>query len=116
MKGIALENCTLGTVSSREDGSVAFRVITAELRPSERGVCMEFHGKACAVTILPHEGAPEEVVRVVTERSVKTPGQRLRAVLFVFWQQRGAAGGTFEEFYAKRMEELINSVKEQLDP
>ena len=115
MKGIALDNCTLGTVSSREDGSVAFRVITAELRPSARGDCMEFHGQACAVTFMPHEGAPEEIVRVTTERQVKTPGKRLRAVLFVFWQQQNP-GGTFEDFYAKRMEELINSVKEQLQP
>jgi hypothetical protein len=124
MKGIALDNCEVGTVSSMKDGSVKFTVYSAELRPSERGVVMEFHGKACAVVIKPHDTAPEEIVKVDTERTVKTPSSRLRAVLFVFWQQqnptdewgRRAAHGTFEEFYAKRIEELINGVKEQLNP
>lgn len=113
MTGIALENCTVGTVSSREDGSVAFRVITAELRPSERGVVMDYHGKACAVTILPHEGPPPEMVRVRTEQQHKTPGQRLRAVLYVLYEHQ-KPGGDFETWYGRHMEALINTVKTQL--
>lgn len=113
MNAIELVNAEIGTVSSRQDGSVAFRVITAELRPSEAGLLCQFHGKAARVLIAPHEGTPEEVVHVTTERDAKTPGQRLRNCLFVYWQQEGA-GGNFEHFYAEHMEKLIRFVKDKL--
>lgn len=116
MNGIELVHATIGTVSSREDGSVAFRVITAELRPSEAGLVLQYHGKACAVTIKPHEGTPDKVVTVATERGEKTPGQRLHAVLFVLFKQTAEAGEDFESFYKKRMEEIITGVKSHLAP
>lgn len=115
MTAIELVNAEIGTVSSRADGSVAFRVITAELRPSEAGAVLAYHGKACSVLVRPHEGAPEELVRVSTEREQKTPGSRLRAVLFIHWKQLGEAG-RFEEFYAAELEKYINHVKGKLDP
>lgn len=114
MKGIALENSEVGTVSSMKDGSVKFTVYTAELRPSERGVVMEYHGKACAVTIMPHEGTPEETVSVSTERESKTPGQRLRAVLYVAFQHQHKSGETFDQYYSRHIEDYINEVKSTL--
>lgn len=113
MKGISLENAEIGTVSSRVDGSVAFRVITGELRPSEAGAVLAFHGKACKVTVMPHEGAPEEVVTVDSEIARKTPGQRLRAVIFLAWKNKGESG-RFEDYYAVKMEAFIERVKREL--
>lgn len=113
MDAIELIDATIGTVSSREDGSVAFRVITAELRPSEKGLVMDYHGRACAVTIKPHQGEPDKTVKVATERTTKTPSQRLYNTLFVLWKQEGGKG-IFDEFYNRSMEAFINSVKEQL--
>ena len=43
----------------------------------------------------------------------KTPGQRLRAVLYVLWENIGSQG-TFQDFYVGRMEEFINQVKKKL--
>ena len=43
----------------------------------------------------------------------KSMGQRLRACLYVLWEQKGKVG-TFEEYYRARMENIINSVKEKL--
>lgn len=116
MRAIEIQHCQAGSVTSRQDASVKISFVTPELRPSEAGALLLMHGKNCCVSIVPEDVVPSELIRVDTERAVKTPGQRLRAVLFVFWQQRGAGLGTFEEFYTKRMEELINAVKEQLDP
>lgn len=110
LAAIQLVNAEVGTVSSRVDGSVKFTVVTAELRPSEKGLCMEYHGKACKVTIEPHEGEAPETVRVDTELHSKTPGQRLRAVLFVaFTQQKPQM--TFEDFYNRRLDTIINEIK-----
>ncbi len=110
MNAIQLDNATIGTVSSREDGSVAFRVITAELRPSEKGLVMDYHGRACKVLIAPHEGAPDEIVTVTTEKGDKTPSQRLRGIIFVHFQQCGSEGD-FESFYRTRMTAICDGYK-----
>jgi len=114
MKGIELVNAEIGTVSSRQDGSVAFRVITGELRPSEAGLVLQYHGKACKVTILPHEGAPEETVTVDTERRIKSKGERLRGVHWLVWQRQGCKGD-FEAWYNACFESIMSGLKEQLD-
>lgn len=115
MDAIKLENCVIGTVSSKEDGSVAFRVNTAELRGSERGVIMEFHGKACVVAIFPHEGE-FNTVEVKTERGDKTPSQRWRGVLFVAWKQGvdKRDNESFDAFYCRQYEKLLDFWKAKL--
>lgn len=47
--------------------------------------------------------------------SSKTPSQRLRAVLYVLWEQRGSQD-TFEQFYHSSMERIVDSVKAKLEP
>ena len=113
MTGIQLDNAEIGTVSSRQDGSVAFRVITAELRPSEAGTVLQFHGKACKVIIMPHEGAPDALVSVTTERVSKSPCQRLHSVLFLCWKKRGE--GDFDTYYRNTMERILDHLKKELD-
>jgi len=115
MKAIDLLNAEIGTVSSCKDGSVAFRVISPELRPSEAGAIMAYHGKACRVLIAPHEGAPEETVLVNAMREHKTAGQRLRAVMFLIWRA-GGEGEPFQSFYDRRMDKLIDAAKVELEP
>lgn len=56
---------------------------------------------------------PDEVPAEDAETSAKTPSQRLHAVLYVFWEQRGKKG-SFTNFYAAQMDKLIGHVKEQL--
>lgn len=115
MTAIELLHAEIGTVSSRQDGSVAFRVLTPELRPSEAGAIMSYHGKACSVFIKPTETPADEIVRVDTERDDKTPSERLRAVIFVSWTQNGKPGD-FAAYYAVKMERLIDHIKSKLEP
>lgn len=110
VKAIDILHATVGTVSSREDGSVAFRVITPELRPSEKGEIMSFHGRAVRVLIAPCEGEPLETVVVDTERDIKTPSQRLRGIIVAHWIQEGRPGDC-ETFYRQRMEAICEGYK-----
>jgi plasmid replication initiation protein len=55
-----------------------------------------------------------EVKEAPTIKGEKTPGQRLRAVLFVYYEQHKPAQD-FETFYKSHMEKLIHSVKEKLN-
>lgn len=113
LRAIEIKHCQAGSVTSRSDGSVKLSFVTPELRPSESGALILLHGKNVCLSIVPEDAPPAELVRVDTERQGKTPGQRLRAVLFVLWQTQGQRG-PFETFYDVQMENYINAVKEQL--
>lgn len=116
MQAIIIDHAEIGTVSSRADGSIAFRVITPELRPSEAGAVCGWHGKACRVTITPDEDAvPDDAIEVRTERDMKTPGQRLRAVLYVLWKEEERKE-PFEDYYKRSIEFAIDHFKKRLPP
>lgn len=114
MSEIALDilHCEIGTVSSRADHSATVRIITPELRPSEAGALLGWHGKAARVCIFPDDGDALETIKVTTERDQKTPSQRLHAIVHVHWKQQGGEGD-FETFYRQQMERIINGYKEK---
>ena len=115
LKALHIVNCEMGSVTSRADYSVKFSVVTPELRASESGELIRLHGKAVSVLITPLDGADAELVEVTTEAERKTPSQRLRACLHVWWQQLGK-NGSFSHFYDDQMEKLITFVKTKLQP
>jgi hypothetical protein len=45
----------------------------------------------------------------------KTPGQRLRGVLYRLWEQRPEGHKVFNDYYNSKMEVLIDHFKKQLD-
>lgn len=45
----------------------------------------------------------------------KSPSARLRAVLYVFWTQKGKPG-TWDQFYLQHMNRLIEGIKDNLEP
>jgi hypothetical protein len=47
------------------------------------------------------------------EKDEKSPSQRLRAVLFVYWQQKKPTED-FEQFYFSQMNKFIEHIKEKL--
>lgn len=118
MNSIDLFNCVIGTVSSREDGSVTFRVTTAELRGSEKSAVMDFHGKAARVAVFPQDGQIEDAITVTTERENKTPSQRMRGVWFIAWKQGidKRDNETFDQFYNRQYDRLIEGWKAKLNP
>jgi hypothetical protein len=46
-----------------------------------------------------------------TKEEKKTPSSRLRDVFFVLWEQDAEGHPWFEEYYAAKMEKLINHYK-----
>ena len=45
----------------------------------------------------------------------KTPSQRLRAVLYVYWKQHKQEELEFDIFYLRHMNNMIEKIKEKLD-
>lgn len=101
--------------STRADGSLSLRFATPELKPDEKTCFMELQGINLKMLLQPMEGEPAELKDVKQEFQTKTPSMRLRAVLFVAWQQANKPG-EFETFYQSKMNSYIEDVKRNLNP
>lgn len=108
---VILEGC-----STRADGSLSIRFSTPELSPDEKTVFFELQKCELKMLLQPKGNeAPEELKEVKGEFDNKTCSQRLRAVLFVEWKQQNEPG-EFEDYYRRKMNKLIDDVKDGLKP
>lgn len=111
--------CQVEGVSTRRDGTLKVTLGCNELSASRSGELVSMQNKVCAVYISQKETVPQSVIDMVDETSVDMPGktksQRQRAVLFRIWELDKQGHKTFESFYAAKMEEHINNLKEHLN-
>lgn len=96
------------------DGGVTVGFHTKELNTTEKAEVMDFHNQAGWLLFKPSEIPEEDIPKVEAEYEVKTPSQRLRGVMFVWWKQQGGLG-EFEEFYRAQMERYIEHIKNKLN-
>lgn len=101
--------------ATRSDGSLSLRLSTPELSPEEKTAFFELLNLNLKALFQPSDSSPAELKEVKGEFDRKTPGQRLRACLFILYKQ-SEGGGEFEDFYLRRMSEIIEAVKKQLEP
>lgn len=114
MKAITLE-LILTSARTRGDGSLGLAMATPELRPEEKTAVFELQGHPLKALLQPMTATPEALVDVKKELDTKTQSQRLRAVLFVEYRQKKPQG-TFDEFYGREMDTIIESRKARLEP
>ena len=48
------------------------------------------------------------------DKSEKSPSIIMRNVLYILWEQKGKPTDTFDEFYRRYMEKIINQIKDLL--
>ena len=110
-------------VSTLVDGSLSINIHTQEL-PEETMVKVFKFRKTSGMVLISSdnisEGEIKEVESFTSEFEVgknKTPSQRLRAVLYRYWEQEGKAKGytDFPIWYEVMMERIINNYKTKLD-
>lgn len=115
MRAIVLSQAEITSIAARADRSIRFSMVTGELSDGERATFFPLQGTNVKVLIEPLDCESEPPVEVKSEKTVKTPGQRLRASLYIWWEQLGKVGD-FEFWYKAKMESFIESVKAKLDP
>lgn len=113
MKAISID-LILTSASTRADRSLGLRFSTPELEAAEKTAIFELQGQALKAIIQPVDGTPDSLVQVKASLDQKTPGQRLRAVLYLVWKQQNQAID-FEVFYREEMNKLIEWVKRKLE-
>jgi len=98
---------------AKVDRSLGITLNTPELTSQEKAEFMELQSVNLTVTLEPLD-EPTEEYKIDKEIETKTPSQRIRSVLYVYWQQQGS-DGDFNDFYRTQMEKFINVVKTKLE-
>lgn len=109
-------NGIITSITSKVDGSLGLRLNTPELSTKEKAVIMDIQNKNLNVLIEPLEEKSEDILDIKGEIGEKTPSQRLRAVLYLYWQQnKKAKWQDFNAYYRHEMEKQIETVKSLLN-
>ena len=105
-------------IQSKVDRSYKLTFNTRELTGQDAAELLKLNQIECWLLVAPDDSldavdVPEAKPDAGTNQ--KTPGQRLRSVLYVYFCQLGKPGQDFEAFYQGRMERLIGQYKAKLD-
>jgi hypothetical protein len=116
------------TIATRADGSIKVVVGSQELSSDTMTRLFDLRRKTGYVLISTKEISQEQIDAVETstnnmEFSEKTPSQRLRGVLYVLWEKTQPKENDqgvekfvdFDLFYKRKLNEIINHYKKQLD-
>ena len=104
----------LANLTTKADGSLKITIETRELSGQNAGELLSYRLQEGYVTFTPNAVNTVSVPKEAVETGQKTPSQRLRGVLYVYWEQKGK-NGTFDEFYRSELEKLIEHIKEKLE-
>lgn len=113
-KNIFQAPAILTRIAYMKDGGLSLGFATNELSDEDKIVASKFHQRFGYVLFKENEFTDGDIPDADASDESKSPSQRLRAVLFIYWKQK-SAGGDFDSFYRKEMEKFINHVKEAID-
>jgi hypothetical protein len=113
MKSIFTQAIITG-IRSKVDRSLGISLSTPELSTQEKALFMELQGINTEITIKPLDEKPEGIEKIDKEVGSKTQSQRLRAVIYILWEQEGKQG-MFDDFYRSYTEKIIDWIKSKLD-
>lgn len=108
-------------IRSRKDKTFTITLGTNELTPADAAAVFSLNQQFAFVAIKPDAFKTEEkdVIENLEsgyEDSSKTPAQRLRGVLYVYWKQDPQGYDDFNDFYRNRIEAVIDHFKTKLEP
>lgn len=104
--------------SIRKDGSISLKFDSRELSAEEYMIVMGFRNTEGWLAFCPNDDGIPELPKGRADVEIKTPSERLKDVLFVWYKQsteRGEFVGTFETFRVEKMERIIDGVKSKLE-
>jgi hypothetical protein len=100
------------------DGGNKLTILTQELEPDQMTELFKLTNKV-GWFLFKEQAITEEDVKDLPEikpefKGEKTPSQRLRNIIFVYWEQQGGKGN-FDDFYKKQINKLIDKIKDLLN-
>jgi len=110
-------NSVIDGVQKKKDGTLSIKLGTQELKAKETALIFDMGNKYIHTVFSEVDVNPDDIIipEIKTEfRSDKSPSQRLRNSLYVFWKNNTSKQKTFEEFYKQQMEKFIETVKDKI--
>ncbi len=101
-------------VRAKKDRSLGLNISTPELSSHEKALFMELQGVNLHIIITPTESDNIQPYEINTDLNQKTPSERMRAVLYILWNQ-GGKKDDFPTYYNTRMEIMIGHLKERIN-
>lgn len=102
-------------VTPLKDGGVSLRFHTNEVSKAHKVELMEYYQSFGWLLFSANELKDTDIPKEkANNENGKSSSQRLRAVIFILWQQRGASGD-FETYYKQQMEKVIDTIKSNLE-
>jgi hypothetical protein len=109
--------CHILMPTFRKDGGATLKFTsTLELSQTEKMFLLEA-GQRDEIGWMVWKPNKIQVPDLPTEQASegeKSPSKRMKAILYVEWEQKGKQG-TFDGYYRQRMDELCDKLKAQLD-
>ena len=106
-------------VETTTDKGLKLTVYTQEISPETKKDLFELLDQLGWLVFATARIQPENLVNLPEIKpefkNEKSPAQRLKSILFVYWNQNGSKGD-FEDFYKDYIEKIIQSIKEKLNP
>ena len=114
-----IKQVTLDRASRKKDKSVSMTFITELEQSSSEFMEIDNNLDKHGVIYFKTNGQltqeeKDEIDKVDIVAEGKTKSQRLRNVLFVYHSQNPNSGVSFDEFYSKNMEDMIEHYKKKL--
>jgi len=103
-------------LATKVDGSIKITLETRELPAQEAANLFALRNLESWAVLSPNELKEINLPKEKADPSLgtKTPSQRLRNVLYVYWTQHGKQGN-FEEYYRIQLEKIIEQLKDRLE-
>lgn len=105
-------------VSKKKDGTLSIKLGTQELNKDDTAQIFDMGNKEIWVAFceVPMDENDLNIPEILTEfKSDKTPSQRLRDVLFVFWEKNKKGQVEWEIYYRSQIDKIIDYVKDKLE-
>ena len=113
----AVFQAQIDSIRTLKDKSLKVTLESQELTPEIKARLMSFDG-LIKVLLSDTNISPEMITEVdnlqIEVGEKKSPSERLRNVLYRFWEQSPSGYDDFNLFYRNRMEKIIEQIKDRL--
>jgi hypothetical protein len=107
----------ISKVATMSDGGLRLQVDTQEIGPKDAGEVMMMRNKIGVFVFAEQSIVIDDLKnlpKIELEEGEKAPSARLRAALYVYWDQHKVQE-PFDIFYRRQMEKFIETVKDKLN-
>ena len=126
MKDIFKAPATISKITTMADRTIRLQIDCQEMSVEDEAIVLKSRNKIGWFLFGETEMTEDDLNKMnlpdfaPTEKGDKTPSQRLRAVLFLIWKQKGKKDiygqpCDFDTYYKQILESLIGQYKEKLD-